>query len=93
MFTNNLTLYWYESNDSIDRLTNSILDRFCWEILPKIDHKIKWLTLDSLLIKRVVRSGNYPNLYGLSIYNIDMETVSDLFIGERFLFSNTLNKY
>ncbi|CAF3421382.1 unnamed protein product, partial [Rotaria sp. Silwood2] len=80
MFTNNLTLYWYESNDSIDRLTNSILDRFCWEILPKIDHKIKWLTLDSLLIKRVVRSGNYPNLYGLSIYNIDMETVSDLFI-------------
>ncbi len=64
---------------------DSILDRFCSHILPEIHKKIKWLELESLSMERVLRAINYPNLYGISLYNIQAETAIRLFTGKILL--------
>ncbi|CAM4778579.1 unnamed protein product [Rotaria magnacalcarata] len=67
-----------EKNSSSSR-TNSILDRFCFDILPRIQHNIECLTLDSLSIDRVLRIGNYPKLNKL---NLELEMTSPIFNNE-----------
>ncbi|CAF4649203.1 unnamed protein product, partial [Rotaria sp. Silwood1] len=52
------------SNGLLYRFTNTILDRFCLQILPKIHHKIQFLNLESSSMERILLSTNCPNLYG-----------------------------
>ncbi|CAF4739499.1 unnamed protein product, partial [Rotaria sp. Silwood2] len=59
------------------------LDRFCLQILPSIRHKIKWVNLESSSMKRILHATNYPNLYGLGLYDIEIETALSL-IGRIF---------
>ncbi|CAF3806548.1 unnamed protein product [Rotaria sp. Silwood1] len=82
IFTSHLTLLHYFSKDYIYPLLDPIVDRFCLHILPEIYHKIKWLNLESLTMERILRSTNYPNLYGLGLYNIPNETALRLFNDE-----------
>jgi hypothetical protein len=86
IFTSDLTLLKYLSHDFIYSLPDPLLDRFCSEILPEIHHKIKWLTLESLSMKRILLSTNYPNLDGLRIYNIKKKTALSFFTGKILLF-------
>ncbi|CAF5173508.1 unnamed protein product, partial [Rotaria sp. Silwood1] len=79
IFTSHLTLLRYFSKDYIYPLLDPIVDRFCLDILPEIHHKIKWLNLESLTMERILRSTNYPNLYGLGLYNIPNKTALRLF--------------
>jgi hypothetical protein len=83
-FTNCITLIHRSSNGLYYRLINRILDRFCSDILPEIHHKIKWLNVEALSVKRILLSTNYPNLYGLGIYNIEEKTASHIFTSKRF---------
>ncbi|CAF3876280.1 unnamed protein product [Rotaria sordida] len=85
IFTTNLTLLKYLSYDSIYSLSNSMLDRYCMEILPKINNKIKCLDLESSSMERILLSANYPNLFGLGIYNIEKETTLRLFTDQNSL--------
>ncbi|CAF3477094.1 unnamed protein product [Rotaria socialis] len=71
-----LTILLNESNDSRNK---SILDRFCYDILPQIQHNIESLTLDSLLIDHVFRIGNYSKLYKLNFFNLQFEMASRIF--------------
>jgi hypothetical protein len=82
IFTSRLTLLRYFSKDYIYPL----LDRFCSDILPEINHKIKWLSLESLTMERILLSTNYPNLYGLGLYHIANKIALRLFTGKRFYF-------
>ncbi len=84
IFTNCLTLMNYVSGDSIDPLSDPIVDQFCLQILPSIHHKIKWLNIESSSMKQILLAINYPNLYGLGLYDIEIETVLSLFIGKIF---------
>ncbi|CAF1194198.1 unnamed protein product [Rotaria sordida] len=70
------------SNGLLYQFTNTILDRFCLEILPKIHDKIEFLDLESSSIKRILLLTNYPNLYGLGLYDLATETAKDLFTGK-----------
>ncbi|CAF4566190.1 unnamed protein product [Rotaria socialis] len=45
--------------------------------------KIKWLDLESSSMKHILCGADYPDLYGLSLYNIKEETAGCLFIDER----------
>ncbi|CAF4647704.1 unnamed protein product, partial [Rotaria magnacalcarata] len=74
IFTSHLTLMRCFSDDSIDPLPDPILDRFCLQILPEIHHKIQWLNLESSSMKRILLATNYPNLFGLGLYDIEIET-------------------
>ena len=82
IFTSNLTLLTYLSYDSIYSLCNPMLDRFCLEILPKINNKIQWFNLEASSMKRILLSTNYPNLSGIALYNIPIERAAQLFSGK-----------
>ncbi|CAF3234138.1 unnamed protein product [Rotaria sp. Silwood2] len=85
IFTNHLILLEHSSDDSINSLTDAILDRFCLQILRKINHKIKRLDLESSSMERILLATNYPILYELSLYNIDLRTFRRCFFGENAL--------
>ncbi|CAF2142563.1 unnamed protein product [Rotaria magnacalcarata] len=78
-FTQSVDLFTILSNESNDSRNKSILDRFCFDILPQIQHNIESLTLDSLLIDRVFRIGNYSKLHKLTFLNLQFEMASRLF--------------
>ncbi|CAF4267259.1 unnamed protein product [Rotaria magnacalcarata] len=85
IFTSHLTLMRCFSDDSIDPSPDPILDRFCLQILHEIHHKIQWLNLESSSMKRIFLAANYPNLFELGLYDIEIETALSLFIGESCL--------
>ncbi|CAF1244129.1 unnamed protein product [Rotaria sp. Silwood1] len=82
MFTNCLTLFGYLTNGYIYPLPKLMLDRFCLQILPEIHHKINWLDLEPLTMKRILLSANYPNLTGLGLVNIEKQTALNLLMDE-----------
>lgn len=84
IFTNQLTLMRRASDHHIDPLFDPVLDRFCLQILPEIHHTIKWLNLESSSMKRILLSTNYPNLYGLGLYDTKIEIPLALSIGKIF---------
>ncbi|CAF3327609.1 unnamed protein product [Rotaria sp. Silwood2] len=79
IFTSHLTLMSRSSNDSINSLSDTVLDRFYFSILPLIHHKIQWLNVESSSIERILLCGNYPNLYGVGLYNLEIERAKHLF--------------
>ncbi|CAF3919251.1 unnamed protein product, partial [Rotaria sordida] len=80
IFTTSLNFVKWSSNKFINKLSsNVILNRFCLQILPDISIKIKWFHLESSSIKRILRAANYPNLYGLGLYNMKEKTARRLF--------------
>jgi hypothetical protein len=71
-----------------------ILDRFSSQILPKICKKIKRFDLESSFMKHILHANDYPNLYGLGLYNVEEETINSLFNGKKTLETilSSLNK-
>jgi hypothetical protein len=88
MFTRNLILITPFNGLSF-QFTDTIFDRFCLEILPKINDKIERLNVESSSMKRIFHATNYPNLHTLGLYDLTQETISDLFSGK--IFSSTLS--
>ncbi|CAF3424543.1 unnamed protein product [Rotaria sp. Silwood1] len=79
VFTNNLSLVMSTLDGLVYSLPDPILDRFCLHILPKIHQNIEWLHLQSRSLERILRATNFPNLYGISLHNIQAKTAIDLF--------------
>jgi hypothetical protein len=86
-FTQSVDLLTILSNENNDSIKKSILDRFCFDILPRIQYNIQSLTLDSLSIDRVFRSGNYSKLHKLTLLNLQYEMASHIFNGISSYFS------
>ncbi|CAF1319522.1 unnamed protein product [Rotaria sordida] len=80
IFTSYLTFVKRFSHNFINLIcSDMMLNRFCSQILPEIHDKIKWLNLESSSMKHVLCTADYPNLYGLGLYNIDEESIRCLF--------------
>jgi hypothetical protein len=90
--TSHLTLMSRSSNDSIYPLPELKLDRFCLQILPEIRYQIKRLDLESSSIERILLATNYPNLYELGLFDIDIERAQSLFIDKKSQFFDKLIK-
>ena len=88
IFTNCLTLLESGLNGCFYSLPDSVLTRFCLEVIPQIFLKIKWLNIESTSMERVLLAANYPNLSGLGLYNVSEETVIRIFHGKIFNFKN-----
>ncbi|CAF3802715.1 unnamed protein product [Rotaria sordida] len=73
-------------DDSIYPLPDSMVDQFCLQILPEIHHKIKWLNLELLSMERILLATNYPNLYGLGLYDLQIEKVKYFVTGKILYF-------
>ncbi|UJR09953.1 hypothetical protein I4U23_014176, partial [Adineta vaga] len=60
-----LSLMDCSSDNSMKPLSNTILERFYSQILPKIHHKTQWFNVEMSSMKRILLSRTYPNLSGL----------------------------
>ncbi|CAF2546373.1 unnamed protein product [Rotaria sp. Silwood2] len=86
IFTRNLTLLRHVSNDLIYPLVDTVVDRFCSQILPQIHHKINTLNLESLSMERILLAADYPNLHSLELYNVDEKIAERIFSSKIFHF-------
>ncbi|CAF3696983.1 unnamed protein product [Rotaria sp. Silwood1] len=83
IFTRNLSLI--KSFDGISyEFDDARLNRFCLEILPNINEKIKQLTIDSSCMERILCLTTYPNLRTLTLYNLQPETFNDLLCDQSY---------
>ncbi len=83
IFTNQISLIKYNSlPDLTSALSDIVLNRFYSQILPQIHHKIKWLSLETLSMERILLAADYPNLRQLDIFLMNEETDMDLFTGK-----------
>jgi len=84
IFIRNLTLI--KSIDiSLYQSTDTILDRFCLEILPTIHDKIEQINIEPSFLDRILLT-NYPNLRTITLYNIPLATVEELISSKIFFF-------
>jgi hypothetical protein len=79
-----------QSTNEISSISDSILDRFCDYILPRVHDNIKSLTVESVSMECILRARNYPNLTELKLYNFNKATVSRYFMGKIFMCSDLL---
>jgi hypothetical protein len=79
-FTRSVDLIRITSNEHNNSRNKSILDRFCFNILPRVRHNIECLTLDSLSIDRALCIGSYPKLHEITL-NLPPEMACRIFNG------------
>jgi hypothetical protein len=89
--TSHLTFSKGFSNNSISPSSIPMLDRFLFQILPKIHDKIKWVDLATSFIERILLFPKSPNLHRLDLYDLEIECAKNLFIGK--IFDLVVNSY
>ena len=83
IFTSNLSFVEWSSNNFLNKFPpNIVLNRFCWQILPDISMNIEWFHLEESSAKNILHAANYPNLYGLGLYNMNLQRARRLFAGK-----------
>ncbi|CAF4184346.1 unnamed protein product [Rotaria sordida] len=90
IFTNTLS-FVSDDFDNICSLNDSMVDRFCIEILPQIQDNVRCLIIESMNMERILVASNYPNLTELKIFNFNKEIVSRYFTGHLKLNVNLFN--
>jgi len=89
IFTNRLSFLKWSSKKFLKIFSPDIIfDRFCLQILPALREKIQWLDVESSSMKQILCATDYPNLYGLGLFNLEEEIVKSLFTGEKISISN-----
>ncbi len=85
-FTKSLNCVLTTTTDDLLPISGLMLDRFCIDILPKIDYNVKSLTLHSESMERILLAADFPNLCELRLYNFNENAMSRYFTGKRILF-------
>ena len=70
----------------ISPIDTTLLSRLCISILPKIHHQVQKLTVDQSSMIPVLHAANYPQLYSLTIIDIQEEFLRDCLTSMLFLF-------
>jgi hypothetical protein len=66
-----LTLFRNFSNQHIRPLIDTVLHRFCSQILPQIHYKINMLYLESFIpVEHILLAVDYPKLHSLALRNM-----------------------
>lgn len=84
IFTQSLDFTVISSNEDNYSQINSILDRFCSYIIPRIQNNIQCLTVDQRSMDSLLCVGNYINLRKLTLANITIQTAVRIFYGSLF---------
>ncbi|CAF4406664.1 unnamed protein product, partial [Rotaria magnacalcarata] len=64
-----------QSTDEICSISDSMLNRFRIDVLPRIQQNVKSLSVESASIECILGAGIYPNLTELKIFNFNREIV------------------
>ncbi|CAM4851443.1 unnamed protein product [Rotaria magnacalcarata] len=78
VFINTLNFVSILTDDNYS-ISNSILDRFCLEILPRVHHNVKSLILESSYMERILFVADYPHLTKLKLFDFNQEIASAYF--------------
>ncbi len=87
-FTKSLNFILTTITDDVLSIADSVLDRFCINILPKIDYNVKSLTLESGSMERIL-AADYPNLTEIKLYNVNDYIILHHFTGIEKVIYNT----
>ncbi|CAF2998434.1 unnamed protein product [Rotaria sp. Silwood2] len=82
IFTNTLNFVLTTLTDDIYSIADSILNRFCKNILPRIHYNVKSLILDSTSMEKILLASDYPNLTQLKLFNCNRKIISRYFTDE-----------
>ncbi|CAF1676580.1 unnamed protein product, partial [Rotaria magnacalcarata] len=82
-FTERLNFVLTMSNGDIFSFDDIKLNRFCINILPKINYNIKSLILESISMERILHAADYPNLTELKIFDYNNQLFSRYFTGKK----------
>ncbi|CAF1437019.1 unnamed protein product [Rotaria magnacalcarata] len=80
-FTDTLNFLSTET-DNICSLNDSIIDRFCSDILPRIQCTVQYLIFESIITERILLAINCPNLTKLKIFNANQDIALHYFTNE-----------
>ncbi|CAF2981627.1 unnamed protein product, partial [Rotaria sp. Silwood2] len=91
IFTNTLN-FALTNNDDNYSIDESMLNRFCNDILPRIQYTVKCLVLETTTnMDRILRAGVYPNLTQLKIFKFHANVFSH-FCTDELLFRHNFKK-
>ena len=63
---------------------DSMFDRFCDYILPRIHHNVKCLIVEPTSMKRILLAADYPELTELKLFNFHRDTSLHYFAVQRY---------
>ncbi|CAF2092791.1 unnamed protein product, partial [Rotaria magnacalcarata] len=78
-FTQSLDLTTISSYGDDHSKIKSMFNRFCFSILPQIQHNIQCLTLDPWSMASILSIENYPKLHKLTLINLKVEMANSIF--------------
>ncbi|CAF3186995.1 unnamed protein product, partial [Rotaria sp. Silwood2] len=82
IFSDTLNFVSIDNVSSIDRCK---LDRFCIDILPRVQHNVKCFILEPVSMERILLAVQYPNLGELKLFNFNQEIALNYFTNESSL--------
>ena len=80
-FTRTIDLITISSNEDADSEMNVIFDRFCMQILPRIDDNIECLIVEAYCFQLVLNAINYYKLRKLTLVNLELNMGCHIFNG------------
>jgi hypothetical protein len=74
------------STEDICPIDDLLFDRFCLDILPRIDYSVKSLILEAGSMERILRAATFPNLTELKVFHLYEKVFSHYFTGRILLY-------
>jgi len=71
-------------SDETFSIDTKVLSRICKKILPRIHHQVQKLTVEQSSMKEVLATGNFPQLYSLSLINFEEHVLYQYLTGTTF---------
>jgi hypothetical protein len=85
-FTNILNFVYIDNNISL-------IDRFCIDILPRIEDNVKYFILEPVFMERILLATVYPNLTELKLFNFEQEIALKYFAGKYLTCTSSVKKH
>ena len=73
------------NNDKNHSFDEPILQRFCTDILPRIQSNVRYLILETATMDRILRAAVYSNLTQLKIFKFHADTFSSFCTGKQLM--------
>jgi len=80
IFSNTLK---FVSIDNISSIDDHKIDRFCIDILPRINHNVKYFILEPVSMERILLAADYPNLTKLKLLNFEQKIALPYFTSKK----------
>ena len=80
-FTKTIDLIKTLSNKSMNSKVNAILDRFCFQVLPRIHEDVECFAVQGSIFQRILQASSYPNLHKLILDQMNLISICQIFNG------------